>query len=158
MIRSPLAEALEAGHVFQRDTNDCGPCALVTAVRGLLGMPLAPDDARGILRGRLSNGATPPWVLVQGLRSLGVSVRFGALRSGAYLRRRLYDTVVLIVLVGRWRPLWAHWKIVTVWDSCRSLWGFVDPGTVEPLAWQADRAFISEWRTFGRLLVEVFRG
>ena len=160
MIISPLIDMLMENHVFQRDTNDCGPCALTTAIRGLLGIPIELDDVREILHGRLPSGATPPWALVQGLRSFGVTARWSALRSRAYLRRRLLDVdaPVLIVLIGQWRPLWAHWKIVAAWDEKKELWGFVDPAAVEPLVWQRDREFLSEWRAFGRQLVEVFRG
>ena len=166
-----LSLPVERFHVYQRDSNDCGPYCVAMVANALYGAPFVNAEAlseelnrRGFPE-RIPNWATLPWGVVASLRRLGLRARW---HLGASLRRlftNLQQDRITIVMIGEplhfegraWRG-WSHYKILDAWDPERELnLGFVDPGTPDAtgMTWQSLKAFRRQWGWMARQIIEV---
>jgi len=168
-----LSLPVEQYHVFQRDSNDCGPYCVAMVTNALYGASFVNAEAlseelnqRGFPE-RISGWATLPWGIVGSLRRLGLHARW---YLGASLRR-LFDNLqqdrITIVMIGeplhfegrKWSG-WSHYKILDAWDPEHKLnLGFVDPATshISGMTWQSLDEFRRQWTWMGRQIVEVWR-
>lgn len=166
-----LSCALDKWHIYQGNTNDCGPFCVTIVANGLYRAPLvnahalAEELSRRGFPDRIPGWATLPWGMVRSLRTLGLEARW---RFGVSFKRlfdNLRGAMVTIVIVGE--PLrfqkgkyagWSHYKVLYTWEPARGL-GFVDPGTADAsgMTWQTLEAFRREWNWMGRQIVEVRR-
>ncbi len=158
-------------HVYQGQTNDCGPSCVTIVANALRNAPVTsvPVVAQGLLEarplpGRIRGWATFPWGMVRTLRRLGFQARW---RMGVQ-EERLVEIVegpaAGIVIVGqplrfegrRWRG-WSHYEVLYGWDV-EGRWGFVDPArpTERAIVWQPASDFRRQWGAMGRQLIEVW--
>jgi hypothetical protein len=168
-----LSLPVENFHVYQRDSNDCGPYCVAMATNTLYGASFVNAAAlseelsqRGFPE-RIPNWATLPWGIVASLRRLGLHARW---HLGASLRRlftNLHQDRITIVMIGeplyfeerKWRG-WSHYKILDAWDPERELnLGFVDPATSNAtgMTWQSLDEFRRQWAWMGKQIIEVER-
>jgi hypothetical protein len=165
MIQSQYTSRLLEQHQFQGQSNDCGPYCASMILNSFTNyrMPaniLASELNRIHWKGiwpvfyRIPNWATFPWSVARLLKDSGLNARWKIFTNPDYLLANL-QTLVFIVLLGNYLPLWAHYKILTAFDPYRG-WGFVDPGDRKPgISWQNNTDFICHWNKFGGSIVEV---
>jgi hypothetical protein len=104
---------------------------------------------------RIPRSATFPWGLVDAFRGYGLDAWWQAPVSERRLRAELAAGDVPLVVLGGWRPRWAHWVVVVAWDAARG-WGLVDPAAREhSVVWRSADDFRRRWRAFGRQRVRV---
>jgi hypothetical protein len=104
---------------------------------------------------RLPGSATFPWGVATALRAQGLGARWRILLRESGLRRALRHGEIPLVVVGGWRPPWAHWLVVLAWDDDRG-WGVADPAMPEGrMDWVSAPVFRGRWRRYGCLTVLV---
>jgi len=166
-----LSHAIARFHIYQRDTNDCGPYCVAMVTNALYGARfvhaevLAEELSRRGFPERIPGWATMPWGIVAQLRRLGLRARWrvGAPFSDVFANLR--QDLVTIVIEGepllfeglKWRG-WSHYKILDTWEPDRGL-GFVDPGASDAtgMTWQPLDVFRRQWVWMGKQLIEVWR-
>ncbi len=169
---SAYADAVLAAHQCQRQSNDCGPFSAMMVIHALAGQSLDPLDlARQLDRPRprailgllplvrrWPRSATFPWGMVDLLHEHGLDACWRVLALEHELRAGLRRGQLQIPIVGAWRPKpWAHYMVLLAHDPERG-WGFADPASERhELAWRADAKFSSQWRNFGRVVIQVQR-
>jgi hypothetical protein len=161
-------------HVYQGNTNDCGPYCATIAANALRdadvldaptlarAMEDAPKDMKRLLPSRVSGWATFPWGIVYALRQLGFKARWRLGASLNRLEKNLERGRVSIVIVGdplnfhegRWAG-WAHYKILYAQHPVEGL-AFVDPMAPEVYSFQDVDTFKEEWTWMGRNIIEVW--
>lgn len=176
-----LAKPLPDWHVYQGDTNDCGPFCATIAVNALReeavadadtlarALEQAPEDESigqswraKLLPARIKGWATFPWGLAYALRSMGFESRWRVGASSDRLRDNLDKGLTTIVIVGEplrlidgeWRG-WSHYKILYAWDP-KLGWAFVDPASTDVFSYQDAESFEDQWTWMGRNIIEVW--
>lgn len=166
MIVSPYLESIQQSHQFQGSSNDCGPfCAAILInsknSTNLTGQELAVKMNRILWKGgmprirRVRNWATFPWGVADILREEGFPARW---RMGITIRE-LFDGLsgsdIYIVIIGEYRPLWSHYKILVAHHSLKG-WGFVNPAKQNAdIQWDQHASFLDYWSKYGRQVVQV---
>lgn len=168
--------ALEAYHVWQRDTNDCGPHVVTMAInfwrgseiraahvvaqemnRLRIGVGFPPLVVR-----RIPNWATFPWGIADMLRQHGIPARWRFLAGEAALFRALEENRLVMPIYGepfrridgRWRG-WSHVVILLGWDAAQQQYLFVDSSQRAAPTGKPREEFLQQWRNMGRLIVET---
>lgn len=167
---------LDNYHVWQRDTNDCGPHVVAmainfwrgnderdaTAIAQEMNRPRVGVDFPPLVVRRIPNWATFPWGMVDMLRLHGIPARWRFLASEDHLFRALDQNRLVMPIYGepfrridgRWRG-WSHVVHLIGWDAERQQYLFVDSSQrVAPTTMPRDD-FLRKWRNMGRLLVET---
>lgn len=98
--------ALDAWHVYQGKTNDCGPYCVTIVTNGVYGARLVNEKAlaeelshRGF-PDRIPGWATLPWGMVRSLRTLGLAARWRFGVSFEQLFGNLRNGITTIVIIG----------------------------------------------------------
>jgi len=167
MIKSPHLKQLKSSHQYQGKTNNCGPyCAAITA------KALGFNEADGLkftntlssfrwkgplpVFQRVPNSATMPWGTTYLLHLLKFKTRWKPFSSEKDLLANLQTNTVQIIIIGKWRPLWAHYMIFVAYDALKGF-GFIDPafkdGTIH---WYPPVDFSRLWRNYGNILIRVY--
>lgn len=170
------ARALDSYHVWQRDTNDCGPHVVTMAINFWQGREVldADDVARVMNRPRfgvgviplvirrIPNWATFPWGIADMLRINGIPARWRFLVGEAALLHALNEGRVAMPIYGeplrrqngRWNG-WSHVAILHGWDAVSQSYTFVDSSKQSAPTAIPRARFLKLWRNMGRLLVEI---
>ncbi len=165
-IHSPHMPSLLAALQCQGQSNDCGPYTTATIINALLNrnleaQELAQQMNQPIWRGpwfvvrRVPNWATFPWGIVDVLREHGLNASWRPFARTSYLIEALQRGVVLMPILGGWRPLWAHVMTLVAWNAEKG-WGFAN--TQFPhhdVHWLNDAVFRRQWWAMAHLLIEV---
>lgn len=151
---------------YQGESNDCGPTTAATVVNALRNTNLDALELSKrmnkpgrigcfpVIR-RIPNWATFPWGMVDVFKEHGLEAAWGFNRSSKYLRERLERGVVLMPIIGSWKPLWAHVMVLLVCTAGHH-WGFANTQYKQrQIYWVRDEIFQQQWRAVGRLLVEI---
>jgi hypothetical protein len=166
MILSIYSDDLREAHQFQGLSNDCGPfCAAIVsnALKGtsLWGDELAIEMNKPYRWGfipiprRIFHWATFPWGVVNVLKSNGLAARWKMFKRAKDLQENLGNGIVPVVIIGSWRPLWSHYKILVAHDETKG-WGFVDPAQmVSEIFWDSDGEFMKLWKNLWRMTILV---
>ncbi|RMF46515.1 MAG: hypothetical protein D6755_06525 [Anaerolineae bacterium] len=167
MIVSPYLQPLRKAHVYQGESNDCGPYSVTIVVNALRAMGINPREMaqrmnRPRLRGgilvvrRIPNWATFPWGVADALKECGLPARWRPLADESTLARRLGNGEILLPIIGEWRPKpWAHIAPLVAWDEQKG-WGFVDPlMPTSEVYWRPAGRFTRQWRAYFRTLVYI---
>jgi hypothetical protein len=161
---SPLAGRVQAAHLWQGSSNDCGPYSAAMVINALTPNPVDPAALaremdrvawRGVLPviRRVPQWATMPWGVADILRRNGVPAVWKPLRTEADLIALLESGRIPIVIVGAWRPMWGHVMVLLAWDPVQG-WGFADPAWPDAsLHWFDPPRFARLWRTYGRVVI-----
>ena len=167
MITSPYLKNLLQAHHFQGKTNDCGPFSTAIVLRALqrtdlegsiLAKQMNAIRWRGILPilQRIPDWATFPWGIVQTLKKFGLRSYWTAFQTESTLIRALRQGMVPIIILGQWKPLWAHYLILVAQDDQQGL-GFVDPAHPKPqIVWYQRADFNRLWKHYGQVIITVF--
>lgn len=167
MLKTPYLTQLQASHQYQGKTNNCGPyCAAITAkalgVQNAEGLKFTNSlnafRWKGILPifQRIPHSATMPWGTTHLLQLLNLKTRWKPFASEYELMTNLQNDVVQIVIVGEWRPIWAHYMILAAYDAVKGF-GFIDPAYKDStIHWYKPSEFAKLWRQYGRNLIRVF--
>ena len=167
MISNSYLKNLLQAHHFQGKTNDCGPFSAAIVLRALQrtdleGSKLAKQMNairwRGILPifQRIPNWATFPWGIVHVLQNFGLQTNWSAFQTDSALIRALRQGMIPIIILGQWKPLWAHYLILVAQDDEQG-WGFVDPAHTKPqIIWKQRSEFDRLWKHYGKVLITVF--
>jgi hypothetical protein len=169
MITSPFLPALQTAHQHQGQTNHCGPfCAAITA-SALKQEPhygtnfvdkLRPIRWKGILPvlQRIPDWATMPWGTTFLLNDLGFKAQWTAFSTQLNLFTSLPENLVQIVIIGKRRPVWAHYLILAAYEA-RMGYGFIDPALANAdLHWYLPAEFAKLWNNYGRVQIKVYPG
>ncbi len=168
-----LALPLQDWHVYQGNSNDCGPFCVAIVSNTLrqhreveaetLARALEAPLKRAALPSRVAGWATFPWGVVRAFKMQGLAARWRVLAAEQQLWDNLERNVATVVIVGeplyfqgrRWHP-WSHYKVLYGWDAAQG-WVFVDPASnrKDGLSWHEPAAFRREWSWMGRQLIEV---
>jgi hypothetical protein len=93
--------------------------------------------------------------MVDMFRRHGLEAAWRPLASITYLYSALPGPVVLLPIVGEWRPLWSHVMALVQYDP-HAGWGFANTQrSAGHIDWVDDSLFRKRWQAMGRLLVEV---
>ena len=164
-----LSLPLTRYHQYQAQTKDCAPYTVAIVINALKGKNLVgeavaremnrPRWSKGLIPvpvvRRIPNWATFPWGIADELGRHGVRAcwRFGAREED--LLTALKDDRIALPIIGAFRPLWAHVKILAAHDPAQG-WGFLDPAHPRPeITWDSPNLFALLWGNFGHLLVET---
>lgn len=151
---------------YQGSRNDCGPFSTVTVINALLGLnlnaiDLAHEMDRPIWRGpkfiirRVPNWATFPWGIVDMLRSYGLEATWRLFASVDQLRQALPQGVVMMPIIGEWKPLWVHVMTLVAYDPLQG-WGFANTQYDHHfISWLSDETFRARWKALFRILIEA---
>jgi hypothetical protein len=168
--------SIASTHLFQGDTDDCGPHVVTMAVNFWHGEDRlnAPDVARTmnqprvgvgfpplVIR-RIPNWATFPWGMADMLRLHGIPARWRLLASEDHLHRALRENRLLMPIYGepfrridgRWRG-WSHVVLLVGWDATNEEYLLVDSTRHTAPTTMPRAEFMRKWRNMGRLLVET---
>ena len=132
MITSPHLPRLKASHQYQGKTNNCGPyCAAITA------KALGHNEADGLrftqslsafrwkgplpVFQRVPKSATMPWGTTHLLNILKLKTRWKPFASEHDLLAYLQSDIIQIIIIGGWRPTWAHYMIFVAYDAQKRL-------------------------------------
>lgn len=167
MITTPYFKQLQAAHQYQGKTNNCGPyCAAITAkalgfeqAKGIeFTNSLNPIRWKGILPifQRIPSSATMPWGTTHLLNILQLRTRWRPFATERDLLESLQESIMQIIVIGEWRPTWAHYMVFAAYDALLG-YGFIDPANKSAeLHWYAPAEFIKLWSKYGRILIMVF--
>lgn len=155
-----------ASHQCQGSLNDCGPFSAAILINSTFDLNLdgrtlgkemnRPRFKNGLLVfRRIPNWATFPW----GIKD--IFDRYG-LHSSWKLFHSLYNLLVdleqgrlLIVLIGGWKPVWAHYLILVSTHPKNGL-GFVDPAIPDAeIKWRSLEEFTRLWNNYGRIAIII---
>jgi hypothetical protein len=165
-LHSPHQTAILAALQYQGNRNDCGPFTVGTVINALLGknlnaIELAHEMDRPIWRGprfitrRIPNWVTFPWGIVDIFRSFGLNASWRFFASIDHLLLDIPQDVVMMPIIGQWKPLWAHVMTLVAWDPIQG-WGFANTQYDHHfITWYSDETFRSQWEAFFRILVDV---
>lgn len=104
---------------------------------------------------RISNWATFPWGMVDVLREQQLSARWLIFQKLSTLISGIVLPELNIVILGNYRPLWAHYKILVAYDEQNGL-GFIDPAYPKgEVYWDSFHYFEKHWRKFGCQVIRV---
>lgn len=166
MIRklSYLAGKILAAHEYQGASNDCGPYCLAmigaaTDRSAIHGRELAAQFNKPIWHAflpefrRIKDWATFPWAVSSMLRGWGFNARWSLMTQTYHLIEGIDSVCPPIVIIGGWKPLWAHYMILLSYDPIRGF-GFADPGYPHnELHWYAQPKFLERWKAFGQMAI-----
>lgn len=166
-ILCPHADILLQKVQYQGQSNDCGAYTTATVLNAILGLELIGDDLanemeKPVWRGpiyvirKIPNWATLPWGMEDVFQSYGLEAGWRFFSSENYLKQTLpKDNKVIMPIIGSWKPTWAHVMTLVAWDE-ETGWGFANTQySHHNIHWVAAEKFSSQWKAFGRLLVEV---
>jgi hypothetical protein len=169
MILSPYLDDLQKRHQFQANSNDCGPFCAAIILNIFKDLDISgPDLARRMNRirwkgvfpllRRVPNWATLPWGIGDVMLEEELPASWRMMRTIYDLFEGLDRNQISIVLVGGYRPLWAHYKILAAHDAVKG-WGFINPASPSSdLQWDSHAQFLSLWNKYGRQLIRVSAG
>ena len=166
MISTAYLKNLLQAHHCQGKSNDCGPFSAAIVLRALqltdiegskLGQQMNAIRWQGILPAlqRIPNWATFPWGVVHALQDFGLQTQWSPFQTDSALIRTLRQGMIPILVIGEWKPLWAHYLILVAQDEKQG-WGFVDPAHNLPeITWKKHPEFERLWNHYGRILITV---
>jgi len=157
MIQSKYLDILRSAHQYQGITNDCGPfcTAIVLDALALLsvgGAEISHAMDKPLKIGiipfprRISNWATFPWGIVHIMKEHGLIARWRVFCKPALLKEILVKGYIPIPIVGSWKPLRSHYKILVAYDEQKG-WGFIDPARAAgEVFWDSHDRFQKQWK------------
>ncbi len=166
-IRSPYLDQLRNGHQYQGRSNDCGPYCTAAVIHTVkrkkvsgveLGQRMAGVKWKGILPKiyRIRNWATFPWGIRNMLKDEHIPARWSVFQKVETLQSLLSQNVMLIVIVGRFFPSWAHYKILTAYDPNRG-YGFIDSAyKTSEVHWDKAELFEKYWKNYGSQIISIY--
>ncbi|MCC6148493.1 MAG: hypothetical protein IT308_13120 [Anaerolineaceae bacterium] len=153
-------------HQFQGALNDCGPFSTAIILNALLGLDVQGSTLaakmnqlqwRGILPvvRRIPGWATFPWGVTDVLREYGLKARWKLFEKTTDLFNNLFQGKVQIVVIGEWRPLWAHYLVLVEYTS-KAGFGFADPASPSAaVVWKDPDKFHRLWKNYGQMVITV---
>ena len=155
-INSVFTDTLVTNHLFQAQSNNCGPfCAamVINMVKGshIDGNDLAQSMNRPrfnlfypIIR-RIPDFATFPWGITDTLAENNILSTWKFFNYYSDLINLLPQKNILIVLTASYKPLSGHYRILTAIEEDRV--GFIDPAyPVNEIHFQPRASFLLDWQ------------
>jgi hypothetical protein len=165
-ITSMHKVAILQAHQFQGQRNDCAPFSIAMVTNALHGSTIVGEDLaesmnairfRGIIPiiRRIPNWATFPWGMVDVFKDLGIKASWRFLGNQERLKTSIITGDIAMPVIGGWIPPWGHVMALLAFDPSLG-WGFANTAKRDAeLHWMEDELFEQQWRTFGRMVVEV---
>ena len=165
--KSRYIDKLRENHLFQEDTSDCGPYVIAMSLNAVLHNMFSGVEISKAMNAlhwwfiipvimRIPSWATFPWGITWYVRRHGMQSTWRVFATRKSLIESIVKPHLQIVLVGGYKPLWAHYKILVAYDELTDELGFIDPGSRLPnIIWQKSEVFYNEWRHFGQLRVII---
>jgi hypothetical protein len=169
-------------HQFQGNTNNCGPTSTAIAANAYLNKRLYSGEMIAqelnnwwkyfpkLLFPRINNWATFPWGIVQYLKKLNISARWGIHGNLERLKRNILAERITIVIAGNpfvWKDGkyygWGHTKVLFGYSPGKKFY-FVDPGyelqisnslESQGIFCQTEEEFLSQWKNFFNIYIEL---
>jgi len=163
---TPLLSVVLMAHQFQADSNNCGPYCTATAIQTLrhktisgaqVAMEMNAIDWHAFppVISRINNWATFPWGITHYLKKNDISSRWKILQQPEALVTSLSSGNLPIVLIGGFKPAWAHYMILISTHPDLGF-GFCDPAHPYPeINWKEVGQFLDQWKNYGRTFIEV---
>lgn len=164
--RSPFLEQLKQVHQYQGRSNDCGPFCAAEAIhlarqKKIAGTEMGRRMGGTVWRGifprirRIRNWATFPWGVRDVIKEENIQAQWKLFQKPEALQALLQEKVLLIVIVGRFFPSWAHYKILAAHDPQRG-YGFIDSAyKTGDLHWESADQFEKYWKNYGSQVICV---
>lgn len=164
--KSIHTSALLQAHQHQGQSYDCGPYSTAIVANALLGSKIRGAEVARLfdkpihwcilpIYPRFYHRATLPWAITHFLHMYHLSAQWRVFASARQLLNCLEQNVVPVVLIGEYRPLWAHYLILAEYDTDAG-YGFVDPAqTQATLVYRDEKTFLRQWSKWGRQVIEV---
>lgn len=162
---SPHADSLLGRLQFQGQRNDCGPFTTATVLNAMKnleldGVNLAKTMDKPVMRGilpvvrRVPGWATFPWGMVDMFREYGLKANWRFLSPQEKLIEWLDAGVVVMPIIGEWRPsAWMHVMTLVAVDPEKG-WGFANTQYEHHnIHWLGQEYFMGHWKNTGRLVV-----
>jgi hypothetical protein len=165
-ISSPFVSQLQANHLCQGTSNDCGPFCTAMILNTLkkgqyngtdIGLELGKIVRRGIfpLVRRIPHWATFPWGVADYIHQTGPKTHWRIFDDEKRLWSSVQGSRFNIIIIGNWKPLWAHYMIVSNYDPQKG-WGFINPATFDSnIFWMSPEEFRKKWSRMARMSIEV---
>jgi hypothetical protein len=176
LITERHGRSLTSYHLFQGDTDDCGPHVVTMAVNFWHGEDRlnVADVVRAMNRPRVGvgfpplvirripNWATFPWGIADMLRQHSIPARWRLFATEDHLRRALREDRLLMPIYGEplrrqeghWRG-WSHVALLIGWNAASEDYVFVDSTRHSAPVTMQRAEFMRKWRNMGRLLIET---
>lgn len=166
MPATQYKDDLLSAHQFQGKSNDCGPfsAAIVlnavkkTSLRGeQLGQQMNNIQWHGLIPkiSRIENWATFPWGLVNTFNTFNLIAKWKFFQKPETLLRALESGEILIVIIGEWHPMWAHYLTLIEIDEMRG-YGFIDSShPSSETIWKPTNQFLKMWKNYGSIIITV---
>jgi hypothetical protein len=167
MIISSFADSLLEQHQYQGNTNDCGPYCAAEVISLLNHSSRAGSEVSKAMEAlwrqgeflpvfrKFRNWATMPWGIRDALREEGIPAYWKVRQKPDDLLRMLKENSIPIVLVGTFRPMWSHYKILAAFNPSRG-YGFVDSAyKKKALRWDSAAYFEKRWKNYGSQVIQV---
>jgi len=159
IIYSPFYSELINSYQYQGLTNDCGPFSISIILQALKVSKITGTDLSKDMKGlhwngiypniyRLRNGATFPWGILKILRKYNLHCKYYVFTSEEKIIRYMKEKNIVILLVGKLFPLWAHYMIFGKYSALKG-YGFIDPGNNKnKISWIIKDDLKNIWKTY----------
>lgn len=162
---SPHADALLKRVQYQGMRNDCGPFTTATVLNAMKnldldGIKLSEVMDKPVFRGivpvvrRVPGWATFPWGMVDIFKEYGLKAHWRLFQKESQLIDWLETGVVVMPIIGEWRPkAWMHVMTLVAYDNGKG-WGFANTqNNHHNVHWFEHEKFTGLWKNTGRLAV-----
>lgn len=166
MIKSQFLHPLQAAHQFQGTSNDCAAISIAMACNVFQGTEINGYDLgqevngfiwRGIfpIFRRIPNNAMMPWGMTDAAKELGLKAKWKMFQDEDRLKDKLAEEMILLPVIGKWNPLWAHVMPLVAYDEDKG-WGFVNPATkTNKIYFLPEKNFRQNWKWSANMLIEI---
>ncbi len=166
MIQSSYLNALQNAHQYQGKTNDCAAISVAmacnvfnnTKINGyLLGQEMNGFIWRGIfpLFRRIPDNAVMPWGMTDAAKYYGLKATWRMIKKEEYLKTKLNEDLILLPVIGRWKPLYAHVMPLVAFDEKKG-WGFINPAKKDnKVFFISQEKFTKQWKWSAKTLIEI---
>ena len=163
---SKHTSTLTEKHQFQGYTNNCGPFCTAIAISYLTSNPVGGDQIAQEMNviqwfkfplsiKRIPNSATFPWGIVEMLKKHGVKSRWHIFSNLSRVAQDISDGNLIIVLTALYRPLSAHYRLLTGVDEKEI--SFIDPAyNQKSISCESKEAFLKKWRAAGNIFISIY--
>ncbi|MBN2305627.1 MAG: hypothetical protein JXQ72_14180 [Anaerolineae bacterium] len=167
-------QPIEAVHVHQGDSNDCGPHVVTMAINfwhgeqrldaetiaKTMNRPRVQRSLIPVVVRRVPNWATMPWGIVDVLQENGIPARWQMRATEEDIQRALREDRLLMPIYGepfrrdgwRWKG-WSHVALLVGEDA--DVYWFVDSVRHNAPTSRPRAEFLRLWGNTGRLLIET---
>ena len=165
IVNSAFNNRLVANHLYQAQSNNCGPFCTAMVINLIKGLHIDGNDLAQSMNHprfnfflpmirRIPDYATFPWGITDSLAENGIISSWKFLNAYSDLSNFLPQKKILVILTATYKPLNGHYRILASLEEDRV--GFVDPAyPVNEIHYQQRASFLLEWQNAFNPIITV---